>query len=230
MTDAVGETLVQRAREAASRGDWEAAFELYRDGLAGPSDLPVLGEVARRARTSGWMSAGSTLQGTAGAEASASRGAPVVTSVTADPTRKGAPVGALSVRSSDVATASWQLIPERCVRGGPGVLAAAEVPGVNVELSPLLLKDAAYCWRPGSPSDSCRSTRSPRSANCPVPPLGTLPNADAFSSAAPSSAARAWPCAASCWRRLWSSASRRARSRSSNLASTLRAPDGCRYR
>jgi tetratricopeptide (TPR) repeat protein len=50
MTDAVGETLVQRAREAASRGDWEAAFELFmqadRDGLAGPSDLPVLGEVA----------------------------------------------------------------------------------------------------------------------------------------------------------------------------------------
>src|SRR4051794_17142702 len=50
MTDALGETLLQRAREAASRGDWGAAFELFmqadRDGLAGPSDLPVLGEVA----------------------------------------------------------------------------------------------------------------------------------------------------------------------------------------
>ena len=50
MTDAVGETVVQRARDAASRGDWEAAFELFMradaDGLAGPGDLPVLGEVA----------------------------------------------------------------------------------------------------------------------------------------------------------------------------------------
>jgi tetratricopeptide (TPR) repeat protein len=50
MTDAVGETVVQRAHDAASRGDWGAAFELFMkadaDGLAGPADLPVLGEVA----------------------------------------------------------------------------------------------------------------------------------------------------------------------------------------
>jgi tetratricopeptide (TPR) repeat protein len=50
MTDAVGETAAQRARDAASRGDWRAAFELFMqadaDGLAGPDDLPVLGEVA----------------------------------------------------------------------------------------------------------------------------------------------------------------------------------------
>src|SRR3954447_17422250 len=50
MTDAVGETVVQRARDAASRGDWGAAFELFMkadaEGLAGPDDLPVLGEVA----------------------------------------------------------------------------------------------------------------------------------------------------------------------------------------
>ena len=50
MTDAVGEAVLQRARDAAARGDWEAAFELFMqadaDGLAGPADLPVLGEVA----------------------------------------------------------------------------------------------------------------------------------------------------------------------------------------
>src|SRR3954453_13041839 len=50
MTDAVGETVVQRARDAASRGDWEAAFELFMrvdaDGLAGPADLAVLADVA----------------------------------------------------------------------------------------------------------------------------------------------------------------------------------------
>src|SRR3954452_11375568 len=50
MTDAVGETVVQRGRDAASRGDWGAAFELFMkadaEGLAGPDDLPVLGEVA----------------------------------------------------------------------------------------------------------------------------------------------------------------------------------------
>jgi tetratricopeptide (TPR) repeat protein len=50
MTDAVGEAVVQRARDAASRGDWTTAFELFMkadaDGLAGPADLPVLGEVA----------------------------------------------------------------------------------------------------------------------------------------------------------------------------------------
>src|SRR5215210_5109610 len=50
MTDAVGEAVVQRARDAASRGDWGTAFELLMkadaDGLAGPADLGVLGEVA----------------------------------------------------------------------------------------------------------------------------------------------------------------------------------------
>ena len=50
MTDAVGEAVVERAHDAAARGDWGAAFELFMqadaDGLAGPADLPVLGEVA----------------------------------------------------------------------------------------------------------------------------------------------------------------------------------------
>ena len=50
MTDAVAETIVRRARDAASRGDWGAAFELFMradaDGLVGRGDLPVLGEVA----------------------------------------------------------------------------------------------------------------------------------------------------------------------------------------
>src|SRR5688572_12747052 len=50
MTDAVGDAVLQRARDAAARGDWEAAFELFTkadaDGLAGPADLAVLGEVA----------------------------------------------------------------------------------------------------------------------------------------------------------------------------------------
>ena len=50
MTDAVGEAVLQRARDAAARGDWEAAFALFMkadpDGLAGRADLPVLAEVA----------------------------------------------------------------------------------------------------------------------------------------------------------------------------------------
>ena len=50
MTDAVGEAVVQRARDAAARGDWGTAFELFMkadaDGLAGRADLPVLAEVA----------------------------------------------------------------------------------------------------------------------------------------------------------------------------------------
>jgi hypothetical protein len=54
MSDAVGETVVQHARDAASRGDWRAAFELFMKadadgGLAGPGDLGVLGEVAHAA-------------------------------------------------------------------------------------------------------------------------------------------------------------------------------------
>ena len=50
MTPGVGEAVVQRARDAASRGDWQEAFDLFieadADGLVGPADLPVLGEVA----------------------------------------------------------------------------------------------------------------------------------------------------------------------------------------
>src|SRR5215217_6768672 len=50
MTDAVGEAVLRRARDAGARGDWEAAFELFMkadaDGVAGPGDLPLLGEVA----------------------------------------------------------------------------------------------------------------------------------------------------------------------------------------
>jgi tetratricopeptide (TPR) repeat protein len=41
---------VQRAREAAARGDWEEAYDVLMkadaDGLAGPADLSLLGEVA----------------------------------------------------------------------------------------------------------------------------------------------------------------------------------------
>jgi tetratricopeptide (TPR) repeat protein len=41
---------VQRAREAAARGDWDEGYELLveadSDGLLGPADLPLLGEVA----------------------------------------------------------------------------------------------------------------------------------------------------------------------------------------
>jgi hypothetical protein len=50
MSDGVGEAVVQRAHDAAARGDWEEAFDLFMkadaDGLVGPTDLPVLGEVA----------------------------------------------------------------------------------------------------------------------------------------------------------------------------------------
>src|SRR5919108_5962072 len=42
--------VVQRGRDAAARGDWQGAFDLLMkadsNGLAGPADLPVLGEVA----------------------------------------------------------------------------------------------------------------------------------------------------------------------------------------
>jgi tetratricopeptide (TPR) repeat protein len=42
--------VVQRAHEAAGRGDWKQAFELFAkadaEGLAGPADLPIFGEVA----------------------------------------------------------------------------------------------------------------------------------------------------------------------------------------
>ena len=50
MSDAVRGEVVQRARDAAGRGDWQEAFDLLikqdADALLGPADLPVLGEVA----------------------------------------------------------------------------------------------------------------------------------------------------------------------------------------
>ena len=50
MSDDAGGGLVERARDAAARGDWQHAFDLLveadADGLLAPADLPVLGEVA----------------------------------------------------------------------------------------------------------------------------------------------------------------------------------------
>jgi hypothetical protein len=50
MSEGAAGEVVQRARDAASRGDWEAAFDLFTkadaDGLLGPADLPVVAEVA----------------------------------------------------------------------------------------------------------------------------------------------------------------------------------------
>ncbi len=50
MSNGVGYAVVERARDAASRGDWQEAYDLFMtadaEGLAGPADLPVLGEVA----------------------------------------------------------------------------------------------------------------------------------------------------------------------------------------
>src|SRR5688572_21080649 len=50
MSADAGESLVQRGRDAAARGDWQAAFDLLMkadaEGLAGSAELPVLGEVA----------------------------------------------------------------------------------------------------------------------------------------------------------------------------------------
>jgi tetratricopeptide (TPR) repeat protein len=50
MSDAVGEAVVERARDASSRGDWQAAYDLMMEadaeGLAGAAELRVLGEVA----------------------------------------------------------------------------------------------------------------------------------------------------------------------------------------
>ena len=49
MSDRGGETLVQRGRDAAARGDWREAYELFMnadaEGLS-PAELSVLGEVA----------------------------------------------------------------------------------------------------------------------------------------------------------------------------------------
>ncbi len=50
MSDGTGLGLVERARSAAARGDWQQAFDLLMeadvDGLLAPTELPVLGEVA----------------------------------------------------------------------------------------------------------------------------------------------------------------------------------------
>jgi len=50
MTDGAGAGLLDRAHDAASRGDWQEAFDLLTEadstGLLGPADLPVLAEVA----------------------------------------------------------------------------------------------------------------------------------------------------------------------------------------
>ncbi len=50
MSDRARADVVRRARDAGSRGDWQSGFDLMvkadADGLAGPAELPVLGEVA----------------------------------------------------------------------------------------------------------------------------------------------------------------------------------------
>ncbi len=50
MSDDAGGGLLERARDAVVRGDWQNAFDLLvdadADGLLAPADLPVLGEVA----------------------------------------------------------------------------------------------------------------------------------------------------------------------------------------
>ncbi len=50
MCDEGGEAVVQSGRDAAARGDWQAAFDLLMKadtgGFAGPAELPLLGEVA----------------------------------------------------------------------------------------------------------------------------------------------------------------------------------------
>ena len=50
MSDGGGAAVVQRARGAASRGDWQEAFDRFMeadaDGLVGPADLPLFGDVA----------------------------------------------------------------------------------------------------------------------------------------------------------------------------------------
>jgi len=50
MSDDADGGLVERARDAATRGDWQNAFDLLvaadADGVLAPADLPVLGEVA----------------------------------------------------------------------------------------------------------------------------------------------------------------------------------------
>ena len=50
MSDDADGGLVERARDAATRGDWQNTFDLLvaadADGVLAPADLPVLGEVA----------------------------------------------------------------------------------------------------------------------------------------------------------------------------------------
>jgi hypothetical protein len=50
MSDGFGVGVVERARAAASRGDWRQAFDFLveadTDGVLAPADLPLLGEVA----------------------------------------------------------------------------------------------------------------------------------------------------------------------------------------
>ncbi len=50
MSDGAGRSLVERAHDAAARGDWQQAFDLLMeadaDGLLARTDLPLLGEVA----------------------------------------------------------------------------------------------------------------------------------------------------------------------------------------
>ena len=50
MSDGAGLGVVERARAAAARGDWQQAFDLLieadADGVLAPTDLPLLGEVA----------------------------------------------------------------------------------------------------------------------------------------------------------------------------------------
>jgi tetratricopeptide (TPR) repeat protein len=50
MSDDAGVGVVERAHDAAARGDWQRAFDFLTaadaDGLLAPTDLPVLGEVA----------------------------------------------------------------------------------------------------------------------------------------------------------------------------------------
>ncbi|HEV1997226.1 MAG TPA: transcriptional regulator, partial [Candidatus Dormibacteraeota bacterium] len=50
MSDGAGLGVVERARDAATRGDWQQAFDLLMkadaDDLLAPNDLPVLGQVA----------------------------------------------------------------------------------------------------------------------------------------------------------------------------------------
>jgi hypothetical protein len=50
MSDGTSPGLLDRARSAAVRGDWQRAFDQFieadRDGLLAPADLVMLGEVA----------------------------------------------------------------------------------------------------------------------------------------------------------------------------------------